>query len=90
MQDEKWYEKWLQALREKTPKDVTLKDLLKVSVDVEEHEHDTHMSYARIAAEEQRPGIAAAFEGMAKGEDMNFIKLKQAIKNGGEKEYGKL
>ena len=79
--DTKWYEKWFQMLRTKRPEDVQLEDLLKISIDVEEHEHDTHMEYARIAGEEQKPEIVVAFEGMAKGEDANFIKLKQAIEN---------
>ncbi len=82
MQDAKWYEKWLQMLREKKPGDVRLDDLLRISIDVEEHEHDTHMNYARIASEEQLPGIATAFEGMAKGEDVNFVKLRQAVEKG--------
>ena len=81
LQDRKWYEKWFQMLGEKKPEDVQLEDLLKISIDVEEHEHDTHMNYARIAREEQMPEISTAFEGMAKGEDVNFIKLKKAIEN---------
>ncbi len=79
MTETKWFEKWQEKLRSGRP--FELKDFVAMCVEMEAHETETHLNYAKIAEKEGRKEIAEMFKDLASGEDNFSDKLKELVEN---------
>ncbi len=79
MTETKWFEKWQEKLRSRKP--FELKDFVAMCVEMEAHETETHLNYAKIAEKEGRKEIAEMFKDLASGEDNFSDKLKELVEN---------
>ena len=76
-----WYEKWLQEIKTRgNHQPFTLEEYIRLSLDIEIHETETHKKYAEVARTEGNSKVAAVFDELSSGEDYFSERLQQIVK----------